>query len=95
MIKVLEDANIHYQRVCWHVLVEYNGNKYMVVADEDDNQGEYVIHEYDEGRRYNIGNGYSGDDYEELHEKIIEVMEEAGELSTSLKKGTVIELKDE
>lgn len=95
MIKVLEDANIHYQRICWHVPVEYNGNKYMIVADEDDNQGDHSIYEYDEDRRYNMGDEYSGDDHEELHEKIIEGMSEAGELSTSLKKGTIIELNDE
>ena len=40
MIKVLEDAKSHYQRICWHVPVEYDGKKYMIVADEDDNQGD-------------------------------------------------------
>ena len=94
MIKVLEDANIHYQRTCWHVPVEYDGKKYMIVADEDDNQGDHAIHEYDEDRRYNIGDEYGGDDYDELYEKIIETMQDAGELYSAVKKGTVIELED-
>ena len=95
MITVLEDANIHYQRICWHVPVEYNGNKYMIVSDEDDNQGDHTIHEYDESKRYNIGNVYSGDDYAELCEKIIETMNDAGELYSGVQKGTIIELNDE
>ncbi len=95
MITVLEDANIHYQRICWHVPVEYNGNKYMIVSDEDDNQGDHAIHEYDEDRKYNIGNEYSGDDYDELYEKIIETMNDAGELYSAVQKGTIIELNDE
>jgi hypothetical protein len=94
MIKVLEDANIHYQRTCWHVPVEYDGKKYMIVADEDDNQGDHAIHEYDEDRRYNIGDEYSGGDYEELHEKIIGGLSDYGELGIYVKKGTVIELEN-
>ena len=94
MIKVLEDAKIHYQRICWHVPVEYNSNKYMVVCDEDDNEGEHSIYTYDEESRYNIGEEYSGDDYDELYEKIIETMRDAGELYSAVEKGTVIELED-
>lgn len=94
MITVLEDANIHYQRICWHVPVEYNGNKYMIVSDEDDNQGDHTIHEYDESMRYNIGNRYDGDDYDELYEKIIEVLGDHGELGAYVKKGTIIESKN-
>ena len=93
-IAILEDANIHYQRICWHVPVEYNGNKYMIVSDEDDNRGDHTIHEYDESRRYNIGNRYDGDDYDELYEKIIEVLGDHGELGAHVKKGTIIESKN-
>lgn len=71
MITILEDANIHYQRTCWHVPVEYDGKKYMIVVDEDDNHGDHALHEYDEDRRYNIGTEYSGDDYDELYEKLL------------------------
>jgi hypothetical protein len=93
-ITILEDANIHYQRICWHVPVEYDGKKYMIVADEDDNQGDRALHEYDEDRRHNIGNEYSGDDYDELYEKIIEVLSDYGELGSYVKKGTVVETED-
>ena len=93
-ITILEDANIHYQRICWHVPVEYDGNKYMIVADEDDNQGDRALHEYDEDRRHNIGNEYSGDDYDELYEKIIEVLDDYGELGTHVEKGTIVEPED-
>lgn len=93
-ITILEDANIHYQRICWHVPVEYDGKKYMIVADEDDNQGDHALHEYDEDRRYNIGNEYSGDDYDELYEKIIEVLGDYGELGTHVEKGTVVNPED-
>jgi len=94
MITILEDANIHYQRTCWHVPVEYDGKKYMIVVDEDDNHGDHALHEYDEDRRYNIGTEYSGDDYDELYEKIIEVLIDHGELGTYVQKGTIIETED-
>ena len=94
MITVLEDAKITYQRICWCVPVEYNGDKYMIVADEDDNQADHAIHEYDEDSRYNIGDQYNGDDYDDLFENIIEVMMDCGELSSGLEKGTMVELED-
>ena len=93
-ITILEDANIHYQRTCWRVPVEYDGKKYMIVVDEDDNQCDRALHEYNEDRRYNIGNEYSGDDYDELYEKIIEVLSDYGELGSYVKKGTVVETED-
>lgn len=94
MIKVLENAKIHFQRVCWHVPVEYNGDKYMILCDEDDNGAEHYIYTYDENSRHNVGEEYWGDDYDELYEKIVETMMDACELHTSVKKGTVIELQD-
>jgi hypothetical protein len=93
-ITILEDANIHYQRTCWHVPVEYAGKKYMIVADEDDNQSDYTLHKYDKSMRHNVGNQYDGDDYDDLYEKIIEVLSDHEELGTHVKKGTVVEFEN-
>jgi hypothetical protein len=91
MIKVLEDARITYQRTHWVVPVEYNGNKYMLVCDEDDNGAEHGIYTYDEGCRYNIGEEYNENDYEELYEKIIQTMIDAGVFYSAVEKGTIVD----
>lgn len=93
-ITILEDARITYQRTCWNVPIEYDGTKYVIAADEDDDQASSTLHEYDECMRYNMGNQYDGDDYDELYEKITEVLSDYGELNTDAKKGTIIEFED-
>jgi hypothetical protein len=46
-IKIIEDAQVTYQRVCWNVAVEYKDEKYIVLSDEDDNGGDVSLYEYD------------------------------------------------
>ena len=96
MIKILEDAKItrHTQQIGYHIPIEYNGNKYVIVCYEDDNDRYDDLHTYDENARFNIGEEYSGDDYDEVYEKIIDTMQDAGMLYSGTEKGTIIETED-
>lgn len=86
-IKVIEDAQITYQRVCWNVAIEYKDKKYIVLSDEDDNGGDISLYEYDTSKRYNIGELINDDD---LYEEIIETLMDSGEMDAGMEKGTVI-----
>ena len=86
-IKIIEDAQVTYQRVCWHVVLEYNNKKYVILSDEDDNGGDVSLHEYDSSKRYNIGNNLFDED---LYEKIVETLMESGEMCSTMEKGIVI-----
>ena len=92
MIKVLEDAKITRElvRIWYHIPVEYNGNKYVIVCYQDDNDRYDDLHKYDEDARFNIGEEYDGDDYDELYEKIVDTMLDAGVLYSGVEKGTVV-----
>jgi hypothetical protein len=86
-IKVIEDAQITYQRVCWNVAIEYKDKKYIVLSDEDDNGGDISLYEYDTSKRYNIGELINDDD---LYEEIIETLMDSGEMDSGMEKGTII-----
>jgi len=87
-IKIIEDAQITYQRVCWNVAIEYKDNKYIVLSDEDDNGGDVSLYEYDSSKPYNIGNEISNID---LRDEIVETLWESGEMNSEMNKGLIIE----
>jgi|GEM_PF-909772 hypothetical protein len=89
-IKIIEDAQITYQRVCWNVAIEYKDNKYIVLSDEDDNGGDVnSLYEYDSSKPYNIGNEISN--MSDLHDEVVETLWESGEMNSGMKKGLIIE----
>jgi hypothetical protein len=87
-IKIIEDAQVTYQRVCWHVVLEYKDEKYIVLSDEDDNGGDVSLHEYDTSKPYNMGEIINDD---ALYDEIIETLSESGEMGSGMTKGTIIE----
>jgi len=93
-LKVLRNAIVTYSKIIWNVPVEYDGNKYVLVINEDDDSAEEYLYHYDEDRRYHIGDEYDGDDYDELHEKIFEIMGEAGIKHSCVEEGEEAEYED-
>lgn len=86
-IKVIQDAQITYQRTCWNVAVEYKDEKYIVLSDEDDNGGDVSLYEYDTSKPYNIGEIINDD---ALYDEIIETLLESGEMGSGMTKGTIV-----
>ena len=86
-IKVLRDAYITYTKVIWNVPVEYDGNKYVILVNQDDNGDDVTLYYYDKDRRYFAGEEVEGDLAEQLYEEIIENMYEAGIMYSSVEEG--------
>jgi hypothetical protein len=86
-IKVLRDAYITYTKVIWNVPVEYDGNKYVILVNQDDNGDDVTLYYYDKDRRYFAGEEVEGDLAEQLYEEIIENMYEAGIMYSAVEEG--------
>ena len=68
--KVLKDPEITYQKVMWHCHVEIGGQRFVIAANEDNNGSEHNIYHYDANCRYGVGEPYTGDDYDKIHEEL-------------------------
>jgi hypothetical protein len=86
-IKVLRDAIITYTKVIWNVPVEYDGSKYVIIMNQDDNGDDVTLYYYDKDRRYFAGEEVEGDLAEQLYEEIIENMYEAGIMYSAVEEG--------
>jgi hypothetical protein len=86
-IKVLRDACITYTKVIWNVPVEYDGSKYVIIMNQDDNGDDVTLYYYDKDRRYFAGEEVEGDLAEQLYEEIIENMYEAGIMYSAVEEG--------
>lgn len=94
-IKVLRDAYITYTNVIWNVPIEYDGKKYVIIANQDDNGDDVVLYHYDEDERYFIGEEVQGDLAEQLYGKIIENMYDGGIMYSGVKEGEEVEIDEE
>ena len=86
-IKVLRDARVTYTKVIWNVPVEYDGSKYVIIMNQDDNGDDVTLYYYDKDRRYFAGEEVEGDLAEQLYEEIIENMYEAGIMYSAVEEG--------
>jgi len=95
-IKVLRDARITYTKLFWNVAIEYDGKKYVIIVDEDDNGREETIYHYDEDRWHCVGEEVKDDDLiEELSERAIEALRAEGMFYSGMKEGDEVILDDE
>ena len=69
-LKVLTDPDETYTRVMWHSHIEIDGDRFVILGDENNNGAEYSIHCYDENSRYGIGDEYDGEDHDALYEEL-------------------------
>jgi hypothetical protein len=86
-IKVLRDAIITSTKIIWNVPVEYDGNKYVILVNQDDNGDDVIIYYYDKDKRYFAGEEVQGYLAEQLHEEIIENMYDAGIMYSGVEEG--------
>ena len=86
-LKVLKDGCITYSKVIWNVPVEYDGNKYVIIVNEDDHGADRTLYHYDEDRRYFVGKEVEDDLAEQLYEDIIESMCEACIMYSDVEEG--------
>jgi hypothetical protein len=93
-IKVLRNAYVTYTKVIWNVPVEYDGNKYVIVMNQDDNGEDATIYYYDKDKRYFAGEEVEGDLAEQLYEEIIENMYEAGMFYSGMEEGYELEVDE-
>lgn len=94
-IKVLRDACITYTKMFWNVAIEYDGKKYVIIVDEDDNGREETIYHYDEDRRHCVGEEAEYDDLiEELSERAIEALRAEGMFYSGMEEGYELEVDE-
>ena len=93
-IKVLRDAIITSTKIIWNVPVEYNGNKYVILVNQDDNGDDVTIYYYDKDKRYFAGEEVQGYLAEQLYDDVIEPMREVGILYSGAKEGEEVEVDD-
>ena len=94
-LKVLRDGYRTYTNIIWNVPIEYDGNKYVIVVNEDDHGVDRTLYHYDEDRRYFVGEEVDGDLAEQLYEDIIESMCEAGIMYSDVEEGHEIIVHDD
>jgi hypothetical protein len=94
-IKVLRDANITYTKIIWNVPIEYDGNKYVIVVNEDDNGREETIYHYDEDRWHCVGEEVEDDNLiEELYEQVIDCLNGEGMFYSGMEEGYELEVDE-
>ena len=94
-IKVLRDANITYTKIIWNVPIEYDGNKYVIVVNEDDNGREETFYHYSSYRRYFAGEEVEDDNLiEELYEQVIDCLNGEGMLYSGMEEGYELEVDE-
>lgn len=69
-LKVLTDPDQTYRKVMWHCHIEIGGNRFVILAEEDNNGAEYKLYCYDENGSNGIGEQYDGEDHDALYEEL-------------------------
>lgn len=95
-IKVVRDACVTYTKLFWNVAIEYDGKKYVIIVDEDDNGREETIYHYDEDRWHCVGEEVKDDDLiEELYKWVFEPLNGEGMFYSGMEEGYELEVDDE
>lgn len=72
-LKIISEPEESYVRVIWNYHVEIDGERFVLLVDEDSNGSERNIYHYDENQRGGIGEEYEGSDYDDLFEELCEM----------------------
>ena len=88
-IKVIKSGEVTYNKVFWNAQIEYGGQKYVLVGEEDDNGENYAFYHYDGESRFGVGNEIND---ETLYNVLYETLSNNSALSSSLAQGDEFEV---